>query len=121
MVELKRQRENIELSQQRLAEKIGVSQATVGMWESGKREPNFTMLCKLADFFNVSTDTLLGHRVSSQNLPHTSKRIISASDADFLKKFSLLDDMAQARILNALEFEYQSIPQENVRSSNSPA
>lgn len=121
MVELKRQREKVELSQQRLADKLGVSQATVGMWESGKREPNFATLCKLADFFNVSTDTLLGHRSASQVSISTPKRVISTSDADLLKRFSLLDDLAKARILNALEFEYQSIPQENVKSSSSPA
>ena len=59
-VELKKQREIAGLSQYRLAEKIGVSQATVGMWESGKREPNFTTICQLADFFGISVDELLG-------------------------------------------------------------
>lgn len=59
-VELKKQREIAGLSQYRLAEKMGVSQATVGMWESGKREPNFTTICQLADFFGISVDELLG-------------------------------------------------------------
>ncbi len=121
MVELKRQREKVGLSQQRLADRLGVSQATVGMWESGKREPNFAMLCTLADFFSVSTDTLLGHRSASQVSISPPKFAISASDAELLKRFSLLDDMAKARILNSLEFECQSISQENVKSSGSPA
>lgn len=59
-VELKKQRENAGLSQYKLSEKIGVSQATVGMWESGKREPNFATMCQLADFFGISVDELLG-------------------------------------------------------------
>ena len=59
-VELKKQREIAGLSQYMLAEKMGVSQATVGMWESGKREPNFTTMCQLADFFGISVDELLG-------------------------------------------------------------
>lgn len=43
------------------AQKIGVAQSTVAGWEAGKREPNFQTLMKLADFFHVSIDYLLGH------------------------------------------------------------
>lgn len=116
-IELKKQREGTGLSQYKLAEKMGVSQATVGMWESGKREPNFSMLCKLADFFEISVDELLGRSVSI-----VKPAGLPSSDIALLRKFHSLDDMAQARILNALEFEYQSIPEEgNVKSSISPA
>lgn len=112
-LELKKQRENAGLSQYKLAEKLGVSQATVGMWESGKREPNFATLCRLADFFAVSVDDLLGRAAASE------KNVgLSAGDAALLQKFHALDSMAQARILNALDFEYQAIPQENAKSSN---
>ena len=115
-VELKKQREIAGLSQYKLADKMGVSQATVGMWESGKREPNFAMLCKLADFFGITVDVLLGHGavgVKPSGLP--------VPDLDLLHKFHALDDMAQARILNALDFEYRAVPTENAKSSSSPA
>ena len=112
-LELKKQRENAGLSQYRLSEKLGVSQATVGMWESGKREPNFTTLCKLADFFSVSVDELLGRAAAP-----TRPAGLPASDVTLLQKFHALDSMAQARILNALDFEYQAIPQESAKSSN---
>lgn len=115
-VELKKQREIAGLSQYRLAEKMGVSQATVGMWESGKREPNFTTLCKLADFFGISADELLGRSIAVVRPAN-----LSTSDADLLNKFHALDDMARARILNALEFEYQAIPTESAKSSSSLA
>lgn len=59
-VELKKVRETAGLSQSKLASILNVSQATVGMWESGKREPNFEMLITIANFFNVSCDQLLG-------------------------------------------------------------
>lgn len=116
-VELKKYRENAGLSQCKLAEKIGVSQATVGMWESGKREPNFATLCKLADFFGVTVDALLGRSVSvvkSVGLP--------PSDADLLHKFHALNDVDRARILNMLDFDYRAaISQESAKSSNSTA
>ena len=48
------------LSQKELAEKIGVSRSTIGMYEAGGREPNFETLEAIADIFNVNMDTLLG-------------------------------------------------------------
>ena len=48
------------LSQQELAQIFNVTQSTVAKWESGDREPNFSILIQVAKFFEVSTDTLLG-------------------------------------------------------------
>ena len=48
------------LSQQELAQILNVTQSTVAKWESGDREPNFSILIQVAKFFEVSTDTLLG-------------------------------------------------------------
>ena len=57
---LKELREKAGLSQAAFADKLNISQSTVGMWESGKREPNFKMTQYIADFFNTTTDYLLG-------------------------------------------------------------
>ncbi len=59
-LKLKELREKKGYSQQLLANKLGISQSTVGMWESGKREPNFETTKQLADYFEVSVDYLLG-------------------------------------------------------------
>ncbi len=48
-------------SQQSFADKFGVSQAAVGNWEAGTRKPDINTLIKLADFFRVSVDYLIGH------------------------------------------------------------
>lgn len=56
--ELRRERG---LTQIQLAQKLNVSNGTVGMWETGKREPDFETITRLATFFHVSTDYLLGH------------------------------------------------------------
>ena len=47
------------MSQKELSEKIGVSRSTIGMYETGEREPDFETLEALADVFNVNMDTLL--------------------------------------------------------------
>lgn len=48
------------LSQDELADLLGVSRGAISMYEINKREPDYETLEKLATFFGVSTDYLLG-------------------------------------------------------------
>ena len=57
---LKELREKKEMSQAELANILDVAQQTVASWEKEKSSPNYGILIKLADYFNVSTDILLG-------------------------------------------------------------
>lgn len=59
-IRLKALRESLNMSQKELATALSVTQGTVGNWESGSREPSFDTLVKLSDYFNCSTDYLLG-------------------------------------------------------------
>ena len=47
-------------TQDGLAEAIGISRSAVSMYENGNREPDFETLEKIADFFNVDMNYLLG-------------------------------------------------------------
>ena len=40
---------------------IGVSQQTIGSWETGRTSPDIEMIKKIAQYFNVTTDYLLGN------------------------------------------------------------
>jgi transcriptional regulator with XRE-family HTH domain len=53
-------REKRGLAQKFVAEKIGVKNNTLSGYEAGRRLPDADILQKLADFFEVSTDFLLG-------------------------------------------------------------
>ena len=64
---LKRLRTENKMTQRNLAEVIGVTHVSISGYESGKRTPDTETLTKLADYFNVSTDYLLG-RESKSNL-----------------------------------------------------
>lgn len=48
------------MSQAALAEAIGVAQSSITSYERDERKPSYEVLCLLADYFNVSTDYLLG-------------------------------------------------------------
>lgn len=49
------------LTQTDLGKSIGVSASTIGMYEQGRRDPDSDTLTRLANYFNVSTDYLLGN------------------------------------------------------------
>lgn len=115
-VELKKLREQLGISQQKLAERLGVSQATVGMWECGKRDPSFATLQAICDFFGVSADFLLG-----RPSPDARPSALAPADSELLYKFHALDQQAQARILNSLDFEYRAIKKEGASSYSSLA
>ena len=53
-------RKNKAMSQRGLAKELGVSTTTVGNWEREYSYPGIIELCDLADFFECSTDELLG-------------------------------------------------------------
>ncbi|HIY46317.1 MAG TPA: helix-turn-helix domain-containing protein [Candidatus Borkfalkia excrementipullorum] len=48
------------LSQTQLAQKLGITQRKLSYLESGQSEPDMETLCRMADFFDVTTDYLLG-------------------------------------------------------------
>ncbi len=57
---LKKLRKEQGLSQEEMAAKLNIVSRTYGSWERKEREPDFDTLCRIADYFNVSTDYLLG-------------------------------------------------------------
>ena len=59
-------------TQQEFADKIGISRSTIGMYETGAREPDFETLETIADFFNVDIDYLLGRTNKTTILPESS-------------------------------------------------
>lgn len=46
------------LTQVQLAERLGVSQATIAMYETGTRTPTLRAAKRIADFFNVRIDDI---------------------------------------------------------------
>lgn len=49
------------LTQREVAEAIGIAVSTLGMYEGGRREPDLDTLRKLARFYGVTVDYLLGN------------------------------------------------------------
>lgn len=61
---IKELRSELVLTQSQLAKAVGVSQKAVDYWERGINEPKATYICRMAEFFNVSADYLLGRTIA---------------------------------------------------------
>ena len=59
-VRLKELRKKKGISQLRLATDLNTTQHTISRYETGEREPGIDELIKIADYFNVSVDYLIG-------------------------------------------------------------
>ena len=57
---LKLLRNEKNMSQQELADALGISKSSINMYERGERQPNFEVLETIADYFNVDIDYLHG-------------------------------------------------------------
>lgn len=81
------------LSQGDLANKLGVSKSRISMYEVGSRQPDFEMLERIADYFNVDIDYLLGkENVSTYVMTPEQKEVIDA----ICENAELLDLMRKA-------------------------
>lgn len=57
---LKELRKKKGISQLRLATELNTTQNTISRYETGEREPGIDELIKIAEYFNVSVDYLIG-------------------------------------------------------------
>lgn len=60
MKNLRKLRESNNMTQQQMADKFGIQRPTYSRYENGERQPDFDLLLKISDYFNVSVDYLLG-------------------------------------------------------------
>ena len=92
-------REKRGLTQGNLAEKIGISRASLSHYETNRREPDYDTLEKIADFFNVSVDYLLGRTERPEVVLDDDIREFVASlelsDEKILDKFTFTIDGEQ--------------------------
>ncbi len=68
-------RKERKLTQEKLAEALGVTVGAVYKWESGQSQPELGLLVELADFFDTSVDLLLGYRIQDNRLDAALERI----------------------------------------------
>lgn len=90
---LKKIRKDNNLSQEQLAEQLGVSRQSVSKWESGQAYPEMDKVLQLAKMFNLNIDDLLNQDVREINTEKQSKVAINKYIDDFLMFITKTIDM----------------------------
>ncbi len=68
-------RKERKLTQEKLAEALGVTPGAVHKWESGQSVPELPLIAELADFFDTSVDALIGFTMKDNRLEATISRL----------------------------------------------
>ena len=81
---LKDLRKEKEITQEQLAEELGVSGRTISRWETGKNMPDISLLVEIAEFFDVSIPEIIKGERKSESMEEEVKEI-SETMSDYAK------------------------------------
>ena len=91
------------ITQKELADYLHISKSSVGMWEHGQRDPDTAMLLKIADFYEVTVDYLLGRESTTS----TQQALI----AETIRKIESLNELTAS--INCLAEKLKETLQKN--------
>lgn len=98
-IRIKELREQKKISQKKLCDDLGYNPTTYNNYELLKNEPNIETLVKLADYYNVSIDYLVG-RDTSNDVGY-----LNEMETYLMKMFRELNSQSQAKVVGYIEAE----------------
>ena len=107
-IKLRRCRKNCGLSQQQVADTLGINRTTYTYYESGRFEPSLTTISKLAQIFCVDVSQLLPREAPASQLKDATQDIINPiysltkDEQNLLLAFRLLNDTEKSKILDEI-------------------
>ena len=87
MIRLKQLRTENDVSQSDIAKLLDVTRQAYSRYERGERELGYDMLCKLADYYGVTVDYLIGHESKKNPI---MERPLSDIAENFIKDYGEL-------------------------------
>ncbi|MBR1482922.1 MAG: helix-turn-helix domain-containing protein [Ruminococcus sp.] len=88
---LKKLRNEKKVTQQQLAEKIGVSQQSVNKYENHNVEPDIETLIKIAEYFHTSVDYLIGNTELERVIENVEKYDLNFDEKCLIDIYRKLD------------------------------
>lgn len=132
------QRKMRKISQKKAAEDLGVSQALLSHYEKGIRECGLDFVIKIADYYNLSCDKILGHSSNSNNglaedieeISKTTEFLLTTCQETggeelkedmhsciMLNLYKLLRMISQSTNIDSEDFDIPQIPAEDLTDS----
>lgn len=96
MLKLREIRKAADMTMKELGAKVGVTESAIGLYETGKREPNYEMLLRLSEALGCQVSDIMGH-TTQQAVEHISEIDI---------KYNALDPHGKKIVKTILDMEY---------------
>lgn len=100
---LKILRKESSISQQKLADAIGMSQQSINQYENHDTEPDILTLSKLADYFNTSIDFIVGHTDIKDPFDNTAAFHLNMDEADLVTQYRTLSPKERGCVKQVIE------------------
>lgn len=98
------------LKQTQIAEEMEISAARYSQYESGKRTPDYDLIIRIADFYNVSLDYIFGrseYRSSFNGMPNECI-LLDGKDAVIYRMYIELSAISKNFVRDYISHEYKS-------------
>jgi len=96
------------LTQEQLAEAMGVTVGAVSKWESGLSTPDLSLIVEMARFFETSVDVLLDYKWQSGSMGEAVKRIRRLRNEKQFREAALEAEKALLKYPNSFDVVYES-------------
>lgn len=104
MLKLKDVRLKFNIRQKDVCDALNIPQNTYSQYENNKREPDNETLSRIADYFHVSTDYLLGRTDETTKPPPSLDKQHEGIDFAFYNEIKDLTDEEEEQILGFIRF-----------------
>jgi transcriptional regulator with XRE-family HTH domain len=95
-------REERKISQQKLAEAIGLTQPSINKYENHNIEPDIFTLCRMADYFSTSVDYIIGHTDVRRKIEPVAEFALNEEEQSLIRNWRTLSPEERECILTVM-------------------
>lgn len=100
---LKLLRQERGISQQKLADILGLRQQTINYYENHKIEPDIGTLIRIAEYFETSVDYVIGNTNIRHKIEPTTTYHLNDTESELLSKYRALSPAQRACVIHVID------------------
>ena len=103
---IKELRKDMDCTQSKLADVLGVTQDSISLWENGKRIPDTQYVVDMAKFFDVSVDYLLGLSDEYKSARLQTERLqpsLTFEERELLQRYRNMSEKSKALLTQYIQ------------------
>lgn len=97
---LRQLRDETKITQKALAKRLAIDRTTYIGYEKDRREPDIETIIKIANYYSVTLDYLVGRTIQTQSVIE-----FTYDEIELIKKYRSLDEDGKGAVKNTLDFE----------------